>query len=378
MKKKMKRLSPKLKLLFTLPFLLLISADASAQLKINEHVTLEAYKFNDIPFHIFFVNVSNSDTAGFEKINKILFVTNPENSKDKKYSFYISNSLEKIPSKINNRQGIIAFRGNYENFILQSSINNSKLNRNLVKVTEYDNYKEEAYAIALILALESDKSGDTLVSYYYKKYYRDNIPGMKIKDNILLEDYLKGALVRAKNIYENGKEDLSIPEIKEITEYYSESRNNGNNDTVFSRGLRKYYIDLAGYYSKSDKKEYEIIARYYQDALDIEIENEPFENSDLFNFANALFYIEQDNWAEDREFNFEICRSYYENLNRSKYKLCDIYLKLGAIYYMDNYEKGDFSKSKEYFKKVIDNKCGEQEEKAKKNLKNIEELERRK
>ena len=375
--KKKKRLSPKLKLLITLPLLLLIASETYAQLKLNEHVTMNAYKFSDIPFQIFFVNISNSDTVIFEKINRILFITHTENTYEKNNYFYISNSLEKTPPKTL-KEGIIAFRGISGNFTLHSSFNDSLITSKLLNISKNDNYKEEAYALALILALESYKNSDTLVNYYYRKYYRDNVSGIRIIDNILLENYLKGALIRAKNIYENGKEDLSIPDIKEITKHYGESRNNGNNDTIFSRALRNYYVELARYYSKSDKKEYDTTAGYYQDAQDIEIQGEHFENSDLFNFANALFYIEQDNWAEDKTFNFENCKGYYQKLMKDNFRLCDVLLKLGAIYYMDNYEKGDFSKSKEYFKKVIDNGCKELTDKAEKNLKNINELENKK
>jgi hypothetical protein len=355
-----------------------MATNSYAQLKINNNIELDAYKYIDIPYLIFFVNISSSDSNEFRQINDILFITQLENPSEKKFSFYISSSLEKIPPRIKNREGIIAFRGNYTNFILQSSVNNSKITSNQVQQNKYDNYKEQAYALALILSLESYKSGDTLVNYYYKKYYKDNISGMKkIQDDISLEYYLEGALIRAKNIFDNGKEDLSIPEIKAITEHYRESRINGNNDTIFSRSLRNYYIDLAKYYSRSDKKEYKIIAGYYQDAKDIDIDGETFENSDMHNFADALFFTEQDIWAEEGDYNFETCKGYYEKLMKKNYKTCDIYLKLGAIYYMENYENGDFSESKKYFNKVIENNCYEQKGKAENNLKKIEELERK-
>ena len=192
MEKKRKRLSRKLKFLITLPLLLLMSFNTFAQLKVNEKVDLEAYKFHDIPFLIFYVNISNSDTIGFEKINDYLFITNPDNPAIKNRSFYISKSLENIPPSIKNREGIIAFRGNTKSFILQSSINNSKITSNLVKITSYDNYKNEAYALALILALESYKDGDTLVNYYYEKYYKDNLQELNIQDDVFLESYLEG------------------------------------------------------------------------------------------------------------------------------------------------------------------------------------------
>jgi hypothetical protein len=375
MKKKKRRLSLRLNQLTLILPILLIAFNSHAQLKITDDVLLKAYKYSDIPYMIYFVNFSNSGGSELTKIKEILFITQSEQASEKIFPFYISSSLYKIPSKTNDAEGIIAFRCNFTDFIMQSSLNNSKMASGLIIQKEFKNYKEEAYALALILALENYKTGDTLLSYYYRTYYKNITPDMKLQEDSYLKDYLDGALIRAKHIYENQKEDLSIPEIKEITNYYSESRNRGNNDTIFLRSLRSYYINLARYYAKFEEKDYETIAGYYFNAMDIEINGETFLIPDLFNFANALFYMEQDNWAEDRMFDFGNCRRFYETLMKNKFRLCEVYLKLGAIHSMENYSKGDFSESKKYFKMVIDNNCPEQIEKAKKNLNNIKELE---
>lgn len=373
----MRRLNPRVNLLFMISLYLLTASVSSAQLKVSENLTLDAYKYPDIPFHIFFVNVSNSGSDEMSKIKGILFINYPGHTEVQNSVFYISSSLNKIPSKTINNEGVIAYRGIDNNFILQSSLNDSKITSDLIRRNSYDNYKEEAYALALILALENYKAGDTLVNYYYKNYYLSNNPDMKIPEDNYLKEYLDAAIIRAANIYENQQEDLNIPEIKEITKNLNESRNKGNNDTVFNKGLRNYYIELARYYSKSGEKDYETIAGYYESASDIEIEGEIFGNSDLFNYANALFYIEQDIWAEDESFDFRKCKQFYETLMKNNYKLCEVYLKLGAIYYMENYSTGNFSESKKYFNRVIENNCKEQTEKAKKNLKNINELEKK-
>lgn len=372
-----RRLSLKLNQIIIISFLTLITFNSHAQLKINDDVLLYAYKYPDIPYLIYYVNFSNSGSNELSKIEDILFVTQSRQEAKKIFPFYISSSVDRIPPKTINTDGIIAFRGNFTDFIIHSSANNSGLTSDLIEKKDFENYKEEAYALALILALENYNKDDTLVSYYYQKYYTGNASEMKIQEDNYLKDYLDGALIKAKHIYENKKVELSISEIKEITNNYVESRNKGNNDTVFSRSLRNYYLELARYYSKSEEKDNEIIAGYYDSAMDIEIKGEFFENTDLFNYANSLFYLEQDNWAEDKIYHFGNCKKFYETLMNNRFRLCEIYLKLGAIYYMENYDTGDFSESKKYFNKVIDNDCNEQAEKAKKNLANIKELEKK-
>ncbi|MBN1634103.1 MAG: hypothetical protein JW917_08060 [Ignavibacteria bacterium] len=372
-----RRLSLKLKQIIIISFLTLITFNSYAQLKINDNVILDAYEYPDIPYLIYYVNLSNSGSNELSKIEDILFVTQSRQEAKNIFPLYISSSLDRIPPKTINVDGIIAFRGNFTDFVIHSSVNNSGLNSDLIEKKDFKNYKEEAYALAVILALENYKAGDTLVNYYYKNYYLSNNPDMIIREDNYLKEYLDAAIIRAANIYENQKEDLSIPEIKEITKNLNESRNKDNNDTLFNKGLRNYYLELARYYSKSEEKDNEIIAGYYGSAMDIEIKGEFFENTELFNYANSLFYLEQDNWAEDRIYHFGNCKKFYETLMNNKFRLCEIYLKLGSIYYMENYETGDFSESKKYFNKVIDNNCKEQTEKAKKNLANIKELEKK-
>lgn len=377
MKRKKRRLSLRLSPLILILLMHLIVLNSHAQLKISDDVSLEAYKYPDIPYLIYFVNFSNSGSNELSKIKDILFITQSGQTSVKIFPFYISSSLYKLPSKTFNTEGIIAFRGNFTDFTMQSSVSNSTMASDLIIKKDFKNYKEEAYALALILALENYKKDDTLVSYYYKKYYTVNLSEMKIQEDNFLNDYLEGALIRAKHINENQKEDLSIPEIKAITDKYSESRNKGNNDTIFSKNLRNCYLDIARYYSKSVEKDNEKIAEYFYNAMDIEIKDETFENPDLFNFANALFYLEQDNWAEDQTFDFGNCRKFYETLMKNNFRLCEVYLKLGAIHYMENYSTGNFSESKKYFNMVIENNCTEQIEKAKINLNNIKELEKK-
>jgi len=375
MNQKKKRKNQMYKGIIFISFLFLINFQIYSQGRLTEDVSIKLYKYKDVPYLIFYAEVSNNSDNKFSELDKILYAFK-KTSPDILSPFYISESLQEILSKRKNNFGIIAFRGNLneEYKIFSNKDSNFIISPEKLETTDYVDNIEEVHALTLILATENYKDGDTLVKYYYNKFYADSKNLTLPKDNYLLY-YLKGTLIVAKHICEFSNKSLSIQELKDVCDNFEESKKLGNNESVFLKRLSGYYIEIARNYLNIDLKDYSDIAHYYNLAESVSPINEKYENEDLYRYANALYFIAEEEWVNDKEVSFEKVEEKFFELIKRKYKICESYLKLGAIYYMKGYKEKNFEESEKYFNNVINEKCSDElMQKAKNNLEKINKL----